>query len=310
MHRLLRTAAVTIVATASGWATAGLALDTFGLGGAAKGDPSAVWYEFAGNDHVAVFVRGPGDLMFANVGDADGSSWTGWAPIGTEPLKGSPSCVATYEDQIDCFAVGGGNAVRHITYDADAHEWSNWVNIGGFATSDPSAVRTIEGDDELLRVFVRGPADHLFMNTDDGGWSGWEDLDVTFGGNPGCTDILVFGAHCYDTSGGSAQQYSDLTRETGASIFVDELGGIIEKKASGVATGNAGNTLRVFVHGPGHRLWFKKWAGGAWQEWEQLPVTVNSAPSCTIKKSGGDAWCASIESDGTVKMILIDNGEI
>jgi hypothetical protein len=309
MLKSVTCALATVVAAAFSLSGGALALDTFNLGGAAKGDPSAVWYRFAGDDYVAVFVRGPGDLMYANVGSESGDTWTGWAAIGTEALKGSPSCVATYPDQIDCFAVGASNAVRHITYDADAHEWSTWENIGGFATTDPSAVRTIEDGDEILRVFVRGPADKLFVNSFDGGWTDWQDLDVTFGGNPGCTDILVFGAHCYDTSGGSADQYSDLTRETGASIFVDHLGGAIEKKASGVATGNAGNTLRIFVHGPGHRLWFKKWNGG-WQDWKQLAVTVNSAPGCTIKKSGGDAWCASVESDGTVKMILIDNSEM
>lgn len=288
-----------------------LALDTFDLGGAGKGDPSVVWYKFGGDDFVAVFVRGPGDLMYANVGSESGDTWTGWTPIGNEALKGSPSCVATYPTQIDCVAVGAGNAVRHITYDSGAHEWSNWESIGGFATSNPSAVRTIEDGDELLRIFVRGPADHLFMNTYDGGdWSDWEDLDVTIGGDPGCTDILVFGAHCYDTSGGNALQYSDLTRETGASIFVDDLGGIITGRASAVATSNSGKTLRVFVNGPGKRLWFKKW-NNAWQDWLQLPVAIgNGSPSCAIKKSGGDAWCAVVMADGTVTAILIDNSEI
>lgn len=285
------------------------ALDTFNLGGAAKGDPSVVWYEFNGDDYVAVFVRGPGDLMYANVGSASGNTWTGWAAIGNEALKGSPSCVATYDFQIDCVAVGAGNAVRHITYDADDHDWSNWQNIGGFATSSPSAVRTIQDGDEILRIFVRGPGNLLFMNSFDGDWTDWKNLDVAFGGDPGCTDILVFGAHCYDTSNGSARQFSDLTRQTGAGIFVDDLGGLITQKASGVATGNAGNTLRVFVNGPGQRLWYKKWQNG-WQDWAQLPVTINSAPACAIRKSGGDAWCASVMADGTVKAILIDNSEI
>ena len=290
--------------------TGALALDTFDLGGAAKGDPSVVWYEFGGDDYVAVFVRGPADLMYANVGSANGDTWTGWAAIGNEPLKSSPSCVATYDTLIDCVGVGASNAVMHISYDADDPSWSNWESLGGFATSAPSAVRTKEDGETLLRIFVRGPADHLFMNTFDGdGWTSWEDLDVAIGGDPGCTDILVFGAHCYDTSAGKAEQYSDLTRESGAGIFVDDLGGIITDKASAVTTGNSGKTLRVFVNGPGSRLWFKKW-NNTWQDWVQLPVAIGSAPGCAIKKSGGDAWCASVQGDGTVQAILIDASEI
>jgi hypothetical protein len=301
----------TLVAYASLSAPA-LALETFDLGGAAKGDPSVVIYKFAGQDVVAAFVRGPGDLMFAQVGEAaTGAGWTGWAPIGTLALKGSPSCVAPGSSQIDCFAVGPKNAVYHITYDASANTWTDWESLGGAASSNPSAVRTIENGDSNLRVFVRGPGNLLFMNTQDegGDWSDWESLGVTFGGDPACSDILVFGAHCYDTSSGAADQFSDLTNKTGADVFVDHLGGAITHNASAVATGSAGDTLRVFVNGPGKRLWMKKWHG-AWADWVEIPVTVNSAPGCAIKKNGSVAWCASVESNGTVKMIQLKPGEI
>jgi hypothetical protein len=291
-------------------ATGTLALDTFDLGGAAKDEPSAVWYKFGADDYVAVFVRGPGDLMYANVGSESGDSWTGWVAIGTEALKSPPSCVAFTSTRIDCVAVGAGNEVKHVSYDSDDHEWSDWESLGGFATSDASAVRTVVDGDRELNIFVRGPADHLFLNTFDGDdWTDWQDLDLTVGSAIGCTDILVLGAHCYDTSGGSARQYSDLTRESGASVFIDELGGAIEGKVSAVATGNAGNTLRVFVKGPGSRLWFKKW-NGSWQEWKQLPVAIGSAPGCTIRKSGGAAWCATVTGGGTVTAIRIPNGEM
>ena len=52
------------------------AAESFDLGGAAKGTPSVVSYKFAGQPAVAVFVRGPADLMYAQVGSSNGATWT------------------------------------------------------------------------------------------------------------------------------------------------------------------------------------------------------------------------------------------
>ena len=205
--------------------------------------------------------------------------------------------------------MGKNNNVFHVRYNAKAHEWSKWENLGGFATGAPGIVRTSADGATKLNVFVSGPENLLFINTYDGAWSDWQSLEVKVGGAVACSDILVVGAHCYDTSSGSADQYSDLTRQSGSDIFVDHLGGAIEGKVSAVASGMSGDTLRVFVNGPGHRLWFKKW-DGTWHEWAQLPVTVGSAPGCAIRNGGGDAWCASVESDGTVNMSRVGEGEM
>jgi len=290
-------------------ASSASAVDTYNLGGSAKGDPSTVWYKFGGKDVVAVFVRGTDGHLYAQVGDAEGNNWTGWAPIGSEILKTDPACVATSTSLIDCVAVGKNNNVFHVRYNAKKHEWSPWENIGGFATGEPGVARTSAGGATKLNVFVSGPDNLLFINSYDGKWSDWKSLEVKVGGSVGCTDILVLGAHCYDTNSGSADQYSDLTRTSGSDIFVDHLGGAIEGKVSAVASGMNGDTLRVFVKGPGKRLWFKKW-DGIWHEWAEIPVTVGSAPGCAIRKGGGDAWCASVENDSTVKMIRIGEGEM
>lgn len=289
------------------FAAPAIAAETFELGGAAKGNPSSVIYKFAGKDHVAVFVRGPGDLMYAQVGTMGGGTWTGWAPIGDLAMKGDPDCVARISSRIDCVAVGPSNNVYWTSYNAKNNSWSGWATLGGYATSDPSIVRTEDGNVQL-RVFVRGPANHLFLNTLDGGkWSDWKDLGIETGTMLSCTDLFGWGAHCYDSTAGSALQLTNVTKDTGAAIVKDNIGGAVSGKVSALSTGGDGEVLRVFVRGPGDKLWVKTWDGG-WADWEQLDATMKSAPGCAVKASGGDLWCASV-GGGKVTMTLLDDSE-
>ncbi|MGV3492096.1 MAG: hypothetical protein ACO1OG_12335 [Devosia sp.] len=300
--------AALVAAAAFTLATPAFAVDTFDLGGAAKGNPSSVVYKFGGEDHVAVFVRGPADMMYAQVGTMDGSDWTGWANIGTLALKGDPDCVARTSSRIDCVAVGPSNQVYWTSYNASNNSWTGWATLGGLATSDPSIVRTNNGSTQL-RVFVRGPANHLFMNTmEGGGWSDWQDLGKSVGEKISCVDLFNWGAHCYDSTGGSAVQLTNVTETVGPAIVLDDIGGAVNGKVSGISTGGDGDVLRVFVRGPGNKLWVKTWDGG-WDDWNQLDASMNSAPGCAMKKAGGDLWCASVTGGGAVKMHLIYDGE-
>lgn len=300
--------AALVTAAALAFTAPAIAADTFDLGGAAKGNPSSVIYKFGGQDHVAVFVRGPGDLMFAQVGTMDGGTWTGWAPIGTQALKGDPDCVARTSSRIDCVGVSTNNEVFWTSYNATNNSWSGWTSLGGFATSDPSVIRTNDGNTQL-RVFVRGPGNSLFMNTlDSGAWSDWQDLGKTTGTALSCVDLFNWGAHCYDSSGGSAVQLTNVTQTTGPAIVIDDIGGAVNGKVSAVSTGADGDVLRVFVRGPGNKLWVKNW-DASWADWEQLDATMNSAPGCALKKAEGDLWCASVGAGGKVTMNLIYEGE-
>jgi hypothetical protein len=284
------------------------AMDTFTLAGAAVGNPSTVVYKFGGSDYVGVFVRGPADLMYAQVGAFDGSSWTGWAPIGALALKGDPDCVARTTTRIDCVAVGPNNNVYWASYNSSSNAWTGWATLGGFATSDPSIVRTKDSSTKI-RAFVRGPANHLFMNTLDGGsWSDWQDLDKVVGATLSCVDLFNWGAHCYDSSGGSAVQLTNVTQTTGAAMIEDDIGGAVAGKVSAVSTGSGGDDLSVFVRGPGNKLWVKHW-DGAWNDWTALEPTLASAPGCAMKKTGGDLWCATVTGGGAVKVYLLDSSE-
>lgn len=290
-----------------------VAAETYDLGGAAIGVPSVVWYKPGGNDAVAVFVRGKDGLMYAQVGDGEGGGWTGWAPIGDLKLKSDPACVATSTSVIDCVAMGPNNNIYRIRHNAKAFTWSQWENLGGYGTGAPGIARTVNEDgDVMLDVFVSGPNNLLFLNAFDGDeWSDWQNLDVSVGGAVACTDILVVGAHCYDTSGGSAVQFSDLTRTSGDDVLIADLGGQVNGKAAPVVSGKKGNNLHVFVNGPGKRLWVKSW-NGQFSDWTQLRVALGSgAPGCGIKKSGGDVWCAVVDGgNGPVTAVWIGEDEL
>ena len=283
------------------------AADSFNLGGAAKGTPSTVAYSFAGAPAVAVFVRGPGDLMYAQVGTDDGASWTPWAPIGTLALKGDPSCVARSASLIDCAAIGPNNAIYWTNYNAKTNAWTGWANLGGAASSNPSVVRTSEGGKSQLRIFVRGPLNHLFMNTLGGGkWSDWQDREGTVGKALSCAAVFNLGAHCYDTTASGVLQLTDITHQTGTDVVVENLGGAVSGRVSAVS---AGDIFRVFVLGPSQKLWVKSWSGD-WSDWQQTDVDLGSAPGCAMTADGGQAWCASVGGDGTVTMNLIDEAEL
>lgn len=282
--------------------------EVYELGGAAKGTPSTVAYQFGGQDSVAVFVRGPGDLMYAKVTADNGDTFTDWAPIGTLALKGDPSCAARSPSRIDCAAVGPNNNVYWTSYDAKANKWTDWANLNGLATNDPSIVRTTEGGKTQLRIFVRGPQNHLFLNSlINGKWSDWQDLQGTVGSDVGCMQVFALGAHCYDTTSKGVLQLTDITHKTGKDVKIDNVGGLVTGRVSAVATHNI---LRLFVLGPGNTLWMKYWQNNKWSDWGDMGETLGSAPGCAVNSTETIGWCASVNKDGSVTLNSLVDGEI
>lgn len=272
------------------------AIDEFQLGGAAKGVPSIVSYKFAGKPAIAVFVQGPGNLIYAKVTADNGKNWVDWTPISMDAANGSPSCAARNADWIDCTVRGPNNSVYWTVFDVKKVKWTGWLDLGGKANADPSLVVTKENNDMQLRIFMRGAANHLFMNTFDAAqWSDWQDLDGTIGARFSCAAVANLGAHCYDSSNGNVQQVMDITHQTGNSVVVEDLGGAVDGKVSAVWAGNA---MHLFVRGPNDSLWLKDW-NGSWSDWKQTEQVIGSAPGCAID-AAGKTWCASVNQNGTV----------
>lgn len=274
-----------------------LAIDAFQLGGAAKGVPSTVSYKFAGKPAIAVFVLGPGNLVYAKVTADNGKNWVDWTPISMDAVNGDPSCAARNAGQIDCIARGPNNSIYWNSFNVAQVKWTGWLDLGGKANSDPSLVATKEGNKTQLRIFSRGASNHLFMNTLTDLWSDWKDLDGTIGSRFSCAAVANLGAHCYDSSKGNVLQVTDITHQTGSSVVVEDLGGSVSGKVSAVWAGNA---MHVFARGPGDSLWTNEWSG-SWSGWTQTEQMIGSAPGCTID-AAAKAWCASVSKDGTVLM--------
>ncbi len=145
--------------------------------------------------------------------------------------------------------------------------WSGWADAGRLRHLGPERKRTGDGGTQL-RVLVRGPANHLFMNTLDERRAGPTGKISTRSPSAAiaCVDLFNWGAHCYDSSGGSAVQLTNVTEETGAGMVLDDIGGAVNGKVSAVSTGADGDELRVFVRGPGNKLWVKTW-DTSWDDW-------------------------------------------
>lgn len=286
----LATLAATIVPAA--------AADEFQLGGLAQGVPATVSYKFAGQPAIAVFVRGPANLIYAKVTADNGANWVEWTPIGTVGMKGSPSCVARTSAFIDCVARGTNDSIWWTVFDVKKVKWTGWLDLGGAAKNDPSLVATKEDGGTQVRIFMRGAKNHLYMNTLEGGdWSDWEDLDGTIGGQFSCAAVADLGAHCYDSSKGNVFQVMDITHQTGSDVVVEDLGGDINGKVSAVW---AGNSMTLFGRGSNDALMINKWTG-AWSGWTQTEQVIGSAPGCAID-GAGKAWCASVGANGAVQM--------
>lgn len=175
--------------------------DTLAIPGNGKlvGGPSAVlWNEGAS---ISIFVRGTDDALWWNTAPsapqkgAWGSSlfnWGGWKKIGGK-ISSSPSCVATINSRINCYArAGADNALWFVSYqDVNIGQWGQWQSLGGGLNGAPSATSWGPGHDV---IFARGSLDNALYQIETGNsnyssvrqWSTNGGSTVT---DPGCAAL-------------------------------------------------------------------------------------------------------------------------
>src|SRR5260370_1303924 len=106
-------------------------------------------------------------------------------------------------------------------------------DLGGSAKGVPSTVAYEFQGEEAFGVFVRGPQNHVFMNSLIGSkWTDWKDLQGVVDGEISCARVFKLGAHCYDSSGKGVLQLMDVTHKTGKDVVTQNLGGAVSGKVS------------------------------------------------------------------------------
>ncbi|MFE0463517.1 hypothetical protein ACFW1A_30115 [Kitasatospora sp. NPDC058965] len=144
------------------------------LGGNLASNPTAVSWS---SSRLDLFATGTDGNIYQKYWTS-GGGWTGWQNFGTPPggvaSGASPAVTSSGNGRLDLFVRGTAGAIWHIYYSG---AWSGWQSLGGFLTSDPTAVAQ---NASHYDVFALGGDGKIWHDSWTGGanWSGWTQ-DVT-----------------------------------------------------------------------------------------------------------------------------------
>jgi hypothetical protein len=152
------------------WGTGGWG-GWIGMGGAISSDPQAV---ATSDGHDQVFGTG-NSLVKQNwfaPGNGAVGGWVTSAGLGAGAI-GSPALVVrSGQSVVDAFVRGGDNRVYETWYNWGTGGWGGWIGMGGAISSDPQAVATSDGHDQVFAGATNGVAQNWFSpgNGAIGGW--------------------------------------------------------------------------------------------------------------------------------------------
>ena len=101
------------------------------LGGILTSDPTAVSW---GSNRIDVFARGTDNGLWQK--SWDGHSWSSWTPLGGMMISG-PEASSCAPGHLDVFVTGSDHAIYQLGFNA---KWGTWQRLGGYWSSDPSAI--------------------------------------------------------------------------------------------------------------------------------------------------------------------------
>lgn len=289
-------------------ASPGVAMDTFELGGEAKGMPAVV---SSGKFGLMMFVRGSDDGLWMKRGDGKGGGWSKWTSLGGV-LGSAPAC-ATFKSAAHCFVRGGDSALWTIIVDKNGKA-GGWMSLDVEITNQPGvAVASPDNETLGLFAFARGSdGNHYYRGmtydaaTELTGWKDWVGTGASGVASPGCSGILTVSINCFFRAPNG--HVKEIAGALAADPAIVDIGGLTDHAVSSVS--NSPSTVqRVIVRGQDGRLWIKTWKkSGGWNDWTPFDVTLDSAPSCTLE-ADGDLWCGSIASDTSLHMIRLEKDE-
>ncbi|MFF3784074.1 right-handed parallel beta-helix repeat-containing protein [Streptomyces sp. NPDC001933] len=152
------------------WTTTGGWTNWTSLGGILVDDPGAAT---DANGNITVLVRGTDNQLYQRA--FNGTSWTGWAPLGgpnAGTLAGAPALTMT-NGRTDVFVRGTDNQLWQRTWTTTS-SWTNWTSLGGILLDSPGAATDANGN---ITVLVRGTDNQLQQRVFDGtSWTEWAAL--------------------------------------------------------------------------------------------------------------------------------------
>ena len=288
--------------TSSSATTGTVVVGTGGGGGTDPVNPIAVGGHpcatTRGGGTIDVMCRGSNGELYGNY--FNGSSWRGWANVGTNVLGSAPAVCCNNTNQLDLVAKGTDNAVYISNYNGSA--WTSWVSLGGNSTYGPGIC---SAGGNIFDVFIVGTNYAMYWRWYSGGYSAW----ISIGG--ACySDVSAI---CESSSalqafvrGSNATLYEVYTNNGGTSWAWVALGGPAMLAGTGPGACTDGSTTHVFTN-VGNQLYHILYAG-SWSGWEKIGFptggAITSSPTAVVAGGvhvfvrGNDGACWTISGTG------------
>jgi hypothetical protein len=200
---------------------------------------------------------------------------------GASKYYGGPHSIATVSwgsNRLDSFFRGTDGALWHKYWNGSA--WIGPESLGGFITSDPTAV-TWGGNQ--IDVYARGGDGAVYHKGLNGTWgAGWEDLQGFIVGAP--TAVIADGFHQYVFARGGDNQIYVRSYYGGWSPSWTALGGNITGSISAVS--KSAGKVDVFARAADGTIGHVAFDGSKWLAYESLGGALLGSPSAVSAAPG------------------------
>jgi 5-hydroxyisourate hydrolase-like protein (transthyretin family) len=216
---------------------------------------------------IDVFVRGTNGGLYEKTTANNGTSWSGWIPLGGQLASGTgPAADARGLNSLDVFVQGTDHVLYYTHWNG---AWSAWKSLGGVLTSSPAATSP---STSVIDVFVSSTNGALWsVNSTNNGttWNAWKSIggQLASGTGPAADarglnslDVFVQGTdHVLYYTHWNGSTWSAWT----------SLGGTLAAGSSPAATSPRSGQVDISVLGTGNVLWWKTTtnSGASWSGW-------------------------------------------
>ena len=216
---------------------------------------------------IDVFVRGTNGGLYETTTANNGTSWSGWIPLGGQLASGTgPAADARGPNSLDVFVQGTDHVLYYTHWNG---AWSAWKSLGGVLTSSPAATSP---STSVIDVFVSSTNGALWsVNSTNNGttWNAWKSIGGQLASGTGpAADAR--GPNSLDVFVQGTNQVLYYTHWNGTTWSAwTSLGGVLAAGSSPAATSPGSGQVDISVLGTGNVLWWKITtnSGVTWSGW-------------------------------------------